>query len=83
MGAPAVAAAFVPLIQETCGCMHHEADLVYRTHSDDGTGAVALRILRMRLAVAHCKGNGVVFRRIAHNLARFTGLGGGSEAARV
>jgi hypothetical protein len=82
--APATDTAFVPLVQETYGRVHHEADsfledLVSCTYSDDGTRAVALHISCMRLAVALCKGNGLVFHRMAQYLARATGqacLGG-------
>jgi hypothetical protein len=47
--APATDAAFVPLVQETYGRVHHDAnpflkDLVSRTYPEDGTRAIALRI---------------------------------------
>jgi hypothetical protein len=82
--APATDAAFVPLVQETYERVHHEAysflkDLVSRAYPYNGTWAIALRVCRMRLAVALCKGNGLVFCMMAQNLARATGqacLGG-------
>jgi hypothetical protein len=55
---------------ETSGFLR---DLVSHAFSDEGSAAAAFRISRMRLSVALCKGNGVVFQRSAGLLARTTG----------
>ena len=72
-------AQFVPLVMETYGKMCGEAEeflreMVNNAHSANSTAAnAALRNARLRLSVALCKGNGVVFRRAAGNLVKVSG----------
>ena len=68
---------FVPLVMETYGKMCAQAedslrDMIDRAHSEANCSA-ALRSARVRLRVALCKGNGVVFRRAVGIMAKVTG----------
>lgn len=75
---PLSGAKFVALAMESYGRMCPEAEDFLRDQlvgADRADSSAALRNARMRLSVAVCRGNGIIFRRAAATLVRVSGRG--------